>query len=373
VAAIATPWAIQANSHPASSVRQSKQGVFGSPVGAFAGGVGSTAGGGGHGVCGATQLVVSAGGGLSVNVSQGLVAIRGTESQHQGVYGPCYNDATLNLVLATADATNPRNDLIVAKIRDSQFSGASNDFSIVVVTGTPAASPSDPSVPANAVVLYRVRVNAGAGTPSVITDLRPRAYALGAPGTSTAALISTVPGQGQLWYVTDASLPSGAVAPQATGRPNAPGLYVFDVRWDPPWNLPWGIMGIAQAVANQGSITAEVDLTSLTITLTAVANRRLLLWVEGRSFFSTVANDILGIRLKEGGTQLMERYSTAIGASTGSNFPGTRVPITPTAAAHTYKATALRASGTGTLTVEAAATYPLTLFLEDKGPNGQPA
>lgn len=180
--AVAVPWAIQALSHPASAVRQARQGVMGGPFGAFAGGI-QVLNMGSHGVCGAGDLAVTQNGtpNMSVNVAGGLVSIRGTENQNQGVYGPCYNDGTVNLAISASDPTNPRRDLVVAKVRDAQYSGASNDFSLAVVTGTPAASPVDPAIPANCVVLARVSVAAAAASivNANITDLRVFAAALG--------------------------------------------------------------------------------------------------------------------------------------------------------------------------------------------------
>ena len=74
--------------------------------------------------------------------------------------------ADLTLALATADATNPRIDVVYA---DS--AGA-----LQKVTGTPAASPSEPGLPASALKLGVVRVAANATTiaNSVIWDHRRR-------------------------------------------------------------------------------------------------------------------------------------------------------------------------------------------------------
>lgn len=45
----------------------------------------------------------------------------------------------------------------------------------------------------------------------------------------------------------------------------------------PPWNTAWGVVGQAQAVADQATITTVVDVTSCTVTWTTVANRRYLI------------------------------------------------------------------------------------------------
>ena len=46
--------------------------------------------------------------------------------------------------------------------------------------------------------------------------------------------------------------------------------------WVPPWNLPWGDLAYAQATATQGLTTTPTDLTSITVTFTVVAGRRVL-------------------------------------------------------------------------------------------------
>jgi hypothetical protein len=110
---------------------------------------------------------------MSVNVAGGQVFIPGTEGTYQGHY--CVeNRGTLNVALAAADATNPRKDLLVAKVQDAAYSGATNAASIVAVTGTPAASPAEPAAPANSWVLAMVDVPANdtAITNSQITDRR---------------------------------------------------------------------------------------------------------------------------------------------------------------------------------------------------------
>lgn len=182
MSAVSPPFVLQAGSHPASTFRQMLQAVTGSPFGSFAGGMQPTTGGGGHGVCRPTDLLTTQNGtpNMSVNVAGGLALVRGTENTHQGVYA-FYNDGTVNLAISAADPTNPRRDAAVVRVRDAAYSGASNDVALVVVTGTPAASPSDPTLPANALVLDRVAVSAAdtSITNAEITRLAPRAAALG--------------------------------------------------------------------------------------------------------------------------------------------------------------------------------------------------
>ena len=116
-----------------------------------------------------------AGANMSVDVAAGGAVIDGSENTHQGHYH-FYVDAVENLVIAAADATYPRIDLVVAKIEDSEYSGATDAGSLAVVAGTPAASPAEPAAPANSLVLAAVAVAAGATSVvnANITDRRAR-------------------------------------------------------------------------------------------------------------------------------------------------------------------------------------------------------
>jgi hypothetical protein len=126
---------------------------------------------------------------MSVNVAAGLAFVKGTENTFQGLYS-VPNDGPVNLVIAAAHATLARNDLIICRIRDAFYSGATNTATLEVVTGTAAASPSDPTVPANSLIIGRVRVAAAASSivTGAIDQLAPVTAALGGmiPCTSTS-------------------------------------------------------------------------------------------------------------------------------------------------------------------------------------------
>lgn len=159
-----------------------------------------------QGVAEAAHLAVTQNGtpNMSVNVAAGRVVIDGTENSLQGYYH-CTNDATKNLVIAAADATNPRIDLVVAKVEDASYSGVTNAWSLAVVTGTPAASPAAPSAPANSITLAQISVPAldtTIGT-AQITDTRTRCAALGGTTVCTAATRPASPTAGDRIYETD--------------------------------------------------------------------------------------------------------------------------------------------------------------------------
>jgi hypothetical protein len=72
------------------------------------------------------------------------------------------NDANVTVNLSTANATNPRIDLIYIGALDSFYSGSTDLIKIDKVTGTPAASPAVPALPKNAIALAQVAVAANA-------------------------------------------------------------------------------------------------------------------------------------------------------------------------------------------------------------------
>lgn len=154
----------------------------------------------GHGVIGTNSLRVTANAtpNNTVHVAPGIAAIRGTQANDQGVY-LVGNDASVQLSI-NPSTTNPRRDLVVAQVRDDQYSSHSgDDWELRVVEGTPAGSPVDPPVPEDALVLARVRVPTGVSaviSAAEIDDLRPRVVATGGitPVTSLAAWPSPQPG-----------------------------------------------------------------------------------------------------------------------------------------------------------------------------------
>lgn len=125
-----------------------------------------------------TDLKVSAPGAMVARVAAGEAMIVGSENAiTQGAYHAA-NDANVDLSVAAADATNPRNDLVIVKIQDAAYSSGPNKQAVaVIVTGTPAGTPADPSLVShpNNITLARLVVPAGVSaiTSGMITDLRP--------------------------------------------------------------------------------------------------------------------------------------------------------------------------------------------------------
>jgi hypothetical protein len=110
---------------------------------------------------------------MNVFVAAGWAVVVGDIQPGMGAY-TFYNDAPVLLTITTANATEPRIDLIVATVNDSFYSGSTNNVVYQVIAGTPASSPTVPATPQNSIALASVLV--GAAVLSInsgnITDLR---------------------------------------------------------------------------------------------------------------------------------------------------------------------------------------------------------
>jgi len=160
--ALRTPpsW-LQNGSHPAENDRLTTQTIWKS-----------------SGIINSTDLAVTQNSpaGMSVLVASGWAAILGTTQSNMGTY-MAYNDATTTLTVSTANASNPRIDIVVVTVNDAYYTGSLNNVTFQVIAGTPASSPVAPSTPANSLLLATIAV--GAGVTSIvtanITDNRVRA------------------------------------------------------------------------------------------------------------------------------------------------------------------------------------------------------
>lgn len=157
------------------------------------------------GVVGQDDLKVVASSGLTVSVGAGAAYVQGDVRSNQGVYH-VINDSAETVTLAAAPATNPRIDVIIARVKDADAEGTENSASLEAVTGTESSTPTAPVVPKNSLVLAYVNVAVGASSLSSanITDKRgSRATALG--GTIVCQSTTRPSGSwvGQEIYETD--------------------------------------------------------------------------------------------------------------------------------------------------------------------------
>lgn len=170
------------------------------------------------------------------------------------------------------------------------------------------------------------------------------------PGVCTSTTRPTTPFEGQMIYETDTDK-----------------LLIYNgSAWNPPWNTAWGFIGSATKSSNQGSITTGSDVTGLSITFTAVANRKYKISTQGM-MLSSSANDIFNWIINAGGSDIMLK-SFIIPSTSFGVFTGCETVHTPSAGSITYKVRAARNSGSSTGTVVAGSGYEAILIVEDIGP-----
>lgn len=155
--------------------------------------------------------------------------------------------------------------------------------------------------------------------------------------------------------------------------PTVPGfILVEDVTGSTlPYNaasVPVGQLAYAQATANQGTFTAETDLTGLSVNISVPAGR--VIEITGHcEMSSSVADGTMRLSIFEGATLIN------IGEQNGStNAQGVEVSavISPSAGSHTYKLSGLRSAGTGNLTMAAGPTFPAYILVKDITPTPAP-
>lgn len=347
-----------------------------------------------------------AGANMSVDVAIGDAIIQRSD----GTYGhPAWNDAVYNQVIAAADGSNPRRDIIVMYIDYGQTpsTGVANNTNGVVkitsVSGTAAGSPVDPS---NATIqsavgsgnpfvkLARVRVAAGATSisNSVIDDLRLMATAQPQGGWLHDTVNTWVYGSATTFTIAGvdvtAQFPVGSrirlyqggtvkyftvlsstFSTNTTVTINGGGTYTlanspidkpaYSYDYTPsgyPPSIDSAVNSVyAETLSSQGSIVAsEVDLTGLAVTINAKPGCKIRvsysLWMS-----TTVANDVARVFVKEGATYLGSNTQRLNAAVTGFQITGDVIIKAPSAGSHTYKLAITRLQGTGTLTSNAGA------------------
>lgn len=250
---------------------------------------------------------------MSVQVAAGRGYVQGDDNGSQGMYH-VWNDAAKTLTIAAADATNPRRDIVVARVYDAYYAGATNAFALEVITGTAAASPSDPTIPNNCLPLARVAVAASATsiTNANITDLRVRAYTNG------------------------------------------------------HWNTAWGEVAYAGATTSQGSISAETDITGLSVTWDAVADRKYEILVRVPVFDVTSAGTA-AVFINDGSGTRYGQGNVTLGAGESTNFTVTSRYVASSSGSVTRKARVIATGGGGVIT--SSTDVPSYISVKDIGPS----
>lgn len=126
------------------------------------------------------------------------------------------------------------------------------------------------------------------------------------------------------------------------------------------------LLGVGTATANQGSIITEVNLTNLSAAITVPAGGRSLFIVAKVNMETSVANDQLILYMKrDPSTYIQSCIQTLAVANRGRTFVTFGYVSAPSAGSYTYRLSAERSTGSGTVTMTASSTAPaiIAVFL----------
>lgn len=153
--------------------------------------------------------------GLSVAASTGDGAIvQGDSVTGQGKYFVPPSSGALSVIAATADATNPRNDLVVLEVKDDAHDASGLNLARVrIVTGTPNGSAAvgdgpgtngAPALPSSCLLLATVCVAAGSSTIASNRIRDRRNWSGGVPTFETSLPTLAANGQ-EIYYRADST------------------------------------------------------------------------------------------------------------------------------------------------------------------------
>ncbi len=164
----------------------------------------------------------AAGANMTVDVTSSVgsgAVVQGDSITAQGNYFIPPTTADVNVDIATADATNPRNDLVVLEVKDDQHDASGLNIARVrVITGTPNGSAAlnnapgangTPALPSSCLLLAVVNVTAGLASvvTARISDRRP--WAGGVPERVTSLPSPAADGQEVYYQSTTAGTGGG--------------------------------------------------------------------------------------------------------------------------------------------------------------------
>lgn len=129
------------------------------------------------------------------------------------------------------------------------------------------------------------------------------------------------------------------------------------------------VMGYAQVVANQATVTAVTDVTGLTVAFTAVTGHRYRTTVK-MEVQATVTTDLAIAYITDAANAALQRSIFVVASLNGGTFYNSiymQYIETPAAGAVTRKVRIERNAGTGLVVPSATATNPAFILVEDIG------
>lgn len=191
----------------------------------------------------------------------------------------------------------------------------------------------------------------GASAPSWSWQALPKFASTGARTTAIPA-----PADGDASYLN---------AGDATEGPE----FYNGTSWRKPWNLQWGVMGTATGTTSQSGITTATDLTTLTVTFTAVTGRRYRTSVYVPSATQSTNAATVALIIADGS-------NTQIQASTEKfnigDFHSLSASVVETISAGSVTRKGRLAASAASIGTTLGATAPAYIIVEDVGPSGVP-
>ncbi len=130
--------------------------------------------------------------------------------------------------------------------------------------------------------------------------------------------------------------------------------------------LPGGWLGYVEVTSTQSGISSITDLTSLTLTVTVNASRRIRVTGHITCLQNTGTASVKG-RIRESSTTLQMFMDDTLTSGERRTKEGS-VVLTPTAGSHTYKLSLETSSNTIDMVAAAADPGPAFLLIDDIGP-----
>lgn len=227
----------------------------------------------------------------------------------------------------------------------------------IAANGTVASSTAALSIKEGATILQNVQIQ-NSTTAGNGTTLEGEVIITPSAGTHTYKLtLELSAGTGTVGMAAGATFPAFILIEDVTG--GSPAVNAV--------NVPVGQLAYAQVVANQGSITTETALTGLSVNIVVPAGRNLRVRGKVNAAITSGVGDQINLRIKQDGTTIQEAPNRETFANGALEIPIEAI-VSPSAGAHTYNLTLGRDTGSATITMQAGASFPAFLLVEDISP-----
>ena len=287
---------------------------------------------------GSGEFTVTPGSGMNINVAAGNCLVPNTSGSTQGGYLLSMMSSG-SLSVAASDPTNPRIDLVCATVSDV---GSSSSFAEVqIITGTPAASPAAPALPASSITLYQVTVPATAT--SILT------------GNIASTLAWTVPAGGIMPAWGTGTLPAGYAGAYAHDRSTGRLLHNSSSGVAQPHLLPF--QGVTSSSTSAINILTSGESSVLTASVTTDGSTDIEITISWPGIYSGSASPFrMTMRIYIDATQvgafyLGSEYGDGNSRSGGSGvyFTSGALGTTPSMGTHTVKWAAIAFTTNGAI------------------------